>query len=322
MAKNKTRFLTLSLAVAGLLLAGCSGDETSTEDKPASTAAANTTAPEAETTTPLEADDYETTLGEGEGETPTEGMAPEAMLAASIDANPLTGGEVTASEADCMVNYVAEADPELFNTLVAAEMNGEELDDVDDMTAGQAMTVLRGATECTRDSVITAFMTQNPELEMGHAECLFDELYGEDSATMATVAMAVEMETSGISEDDPEFLVAAMGLLAMLAEEPARIATTCDVDESIVSNAMEESDDDMGYDDMDYEGMDDGDMGYDEIDEEEISADELFCLITELEGHPELLEALMNDGDDYEPENIEDLTVLLEAALECGIENL
>ena len=88
-------------------------------------------------------------------------------MVSSLDSNPLTGGEISMSEAECIVEHIVAEDPDLFDVLVEAEMNESDLDDTDDLSATDATLVLNAAADCTRNSVSTLLQSENNECRSG-----------------------------------------------------------------------------------------------------------------------------------------------------------
>jgi len=296
------------LALSVLVLAGCGGDGSSPS---ADTEQASSPAEETS--------DMSATSEETSAEDLSEEMDARTALLLSVDSNPLTEGDISESEAECIVDTIAAEDPELFDMMVASETG-----DLPDLDADDALNVLEISAECTRDSVSTLMQSEN-SLSADQAECLFDEIYGPDSVTMGFIALAAEMELMGVSEDEPEFVEAATEMMMVLMGEPSRIAGVCGLDESVVSTVLENSGADGvdTEDDMDYvdpyldDGVDLGEIDIDSLDAD-VSPEQIMCMMEELQVHPELLETLLATGE-VNTDNPADLMILLEAGMACGI---
>jgi hypothetical protein len=242
------------------------------------------------------------------------------MFLSSIDSNPLTEGDISESEAGCIVDTIAAEDPELFDAMFSSELGG-----LPDLDAEDALLVLEISADCTRDSVVALMQSENPGLDINQAECLFDEVYGPDSITMGFVALAAEMELQGASEEDPGFVEAATEMMTVLMGEPSRIAGVCGIDESVVSTVLENSGADGvdAEDDTDYvdpyldDGMNLGEIDIDNLDAD-VSPEQIMCMMEELQAHPELLETLLTTGE-VNTDNPADLMTLLQAGTACGI---
>lgn len=305
MTKTETRLLAAPIALTALLLVSCGGDDSSSSSDTTSVPAVTT-------------EDSATSEQTAE-ETSSDVMDPMTMMVSSLDSNPLTGGEISESEAECIIDTIAAEDPELFDMMVASETG-----DLPDLDADDALNVLEISAECTRDSV-SALMQSENSLSTDQAECLFDEIYGPDSVTMGFVALAAEMELMGVSEDEPEFVEAATEMMMVLMGEPSRIAGVCGIDESVVSTVLENSGADGvdTEDDMDYvdpyldDGVDLGEIDIDSLDAD-VSPEQIMCMMEELQVHPELLETLLATGE-VNTDNPADLMILLEAGMACGI---
>ena len=310
MKKTEFRLLAATIALTALLLASCGGDDSSSFSD--ATSVPSVTIEDSATS---EETAKENALGT---------VDPMTMMVSSIDANPLTGGEISMSEAECIVEHILADDPDLFDILVEAEMNESDLYGTDGLSATDATLVLNAAADCSRNSVSTLMQSENG-LSADQAECLFDEIYGPDSVTMGFIALAAEMELMGVSEDEPEFVEAAMEMMMVLMGEPSRIAGVCGIDESVVSTVLENSGAD-GVDaenDMDYvdpyldDGVDLGEIDIDSLDAD-VSPEQIMCMMEELQAHPELLETLLATGE-VNTDNPADLMILLEAGMACGI---
>ena len=107
MKKTEFRLLAATIALTALLLASCGGDDSSsfsdTTSVPSLTIEDSATSEETA---------KENALGT---------VDPMTMMVSSIDANPLTGGEISMSEAECIVEHILADDPDLFDILVEAE---------------------------------------------------------------------------------------------------------------------------------------------------------------------------------------------------------
>ena len=310
MTKTETRLLAAPIALTALFLASCGGDDSSNSSD--------------STSVPAVITEESATSEQTAEETSSDVMDPKTIMVSSLDSNPLTGGEISMSEAECIVEHIVAEDPDLFDVLVEAEMNESDLDDTDDLSATDATLVLNTAADCTRNSVSTLLQSEN-NLSADQAECLFDEIYGPDSVTMGFIALAAEMELMGVSEDEPEFVEAATEMMMVLMGEPSRIAGVCGIDESVVSTVLENSGADGvdTEDDMDYvdpyldDGVDLGEIDIDSLDAD-VSPEQIMCMMEELQVHPELLETLLATGE-VNTDNPADLMVLLEAGMACGI---
>ena len=308
MKKITFQRFAVPLALSVLVLASCGGDGSSPS---ADTEQASSPAEETS--------DMSATSEETSAEDLSEEMDARTALLLSVDSNPLTEGDISESEAECIIDTIAAEDPELFDMMVASETG-----DLPDLDADDALNVLEISAECTRDSV-SALMQSENSLSADQAECLFDEIYGPDSVTMGFVALAAEMELMGVSEDEPEFVEAATEMMMVLMGEPSRIAGVCGIDESVVSTVLENSGADGvdTEDDMDYvdpyldDGVDLGEIDIDSLDAD-VSPEQIMCMMEELQVHPELLETLLATGE-VNTDNPADLMILLEAGMACGI---
>ena len=308
MKKITFQRFAVPLALSVLVLASCGGDGSSPS---ADTEQASSPAEETS--------DMSATSEETSAEDLSEEMDARTALLLSVDSNPLTEGDISESEAECIIDTIAAEDPELFDMMVASETG-----DLPDLDADDALNVLEISAECTRDSVSALLQSEN-SLSADQAECLFDEIYGPDSVTMGFVALAAEMELMGVSEDEPEFVEAATEMMMVLMGEPSRIAGVCGIDESVVSTVLENSGADGvdTEDDMDYvdpyldDGVDLGEIDIDSLDAD-VSPEQIMCMMEELQVHPELLETLLATGE-VNTDNPADLMILLEAGMACGI---
>ena len=309
MKRPNVQRLAVPLAISALILASCGGDDSSSSAQIEQVSAA------AE-----EASDMRATSDETAEETSSGDVDARSMMLSSFDSNPLTEGDITESEAECIIDTIAAEEPELFDAMFASEMRA-----LPDLDAEDALLVLKISADCTRDSVVALMQSENPGLDINQAECLFDEVYGPDSVTMGFVALVAEMELQGASEEDPEFVEAATEMMMVLMGEPSRIADICGIDEGVVSTVLENSGADGvdTEDDMDNvdpyldDGMDLGEIDTDNLDAD-VSPEQIMCMMDELQAHPELLETLLATGE-VNTDNPADLMILLEAGMACGI---
>lgn len=125
----------MPLAISTLILASCGGDDSSSSAQTEQVSAAA-----------KEASDMRATSDETAEETSSGDEDARSMMLSSFDSNPLTEGDITESEAECIIDIIAAEKPELFDAMFASEMRA-----LPDLNAEDALLVLkRSCTKWTR----------------------------------------------------------------------------------------------------------------------------------------------------------------------------
>lgn len=211
MMQKKTRLLTLGFAAAGLLLASCSESST----------APNTPSVE------------------------------EKAFGDFIDLNPLTSGEITASESSCITGYVAERDTEILNYVAENRGNASmsALADNQSLAANQELLrefwvglgaertgmLIDAVSKCTRDHLVEFLLSNggaegNP-LSKTEAECYYDELYKKDDAVMKSLlVLSVRLMEDGIDLNSEEADEISLALMLGLSGELNRAVEACETE--------------------------------------------------------------------------------------------